>query len=455
MLSKKESVNPAIGPGLARTGDFFLELKKDISREAKIAREIGIFSKEIEKKSNSERDKKSVSEEIKNLKKELKKNSDGVLEKLNRISLVYPIKPQIIPATKIAAREISVEKSRRWIPEFLRFGSKYKISRIEKETLKRIKKKEKDEIIESKKIKKPSFYVGYANKLFSEFSADLIKKYNFRDLQADLIKSNLNFLLRSYFSVLVLTTLISFFVSVVLVGFLLFFNVSATIPFITLSTENLALRFLKTFWLILVLPTTTLLFMYFYPSLEKDSVGQKIEQELPFATINMAAISGSLIDPTKMFSIIISTQEYPYLEKEFTKLLNSMNVLGQDFISALRNSGFNTASPKLSELFNGLATTINSGGDLPRFFAERAETMLFEYNLEKEKSTRAAETFMDIYISVVIAAPMIFMLLLMMMRISGLGIPLSMGAITLIMILGVVGVNIAFLIFLQLKQQNI
>ncbi|MEK6819917.1 MAG: hypothetical protein AABY03_01825, partial [Nanoarchaeota archaeon] len=74
---------------------------------------------------------------------------------------------------------------------------------------------------------------------------------------------------------------------------------------------------------------------------------------------------------------------------------------------------------------------------------------------EREKSTKAAETFMDIYISVVIAAPMILMLLLMMMRISGLGIPLSTGAITLMMILGVVGINMVFLIFLQIKQPNV
>ena len=223
---------------------------------------------------------------------------------------------------------------------------------------------------------------------------------------------------------------------------------------ITLANENLAIRFVKTFWVLIAIPVSTFIFMYSYPSLERDSVGKKIEQELPFATINMAAISGSMIDPTKIFQIIISTGEYTYLEKEFNKLLNSVNVLGQDFISALRNSTFNTASKKLAELFSGLATTINSGGNLPKFFQERAATMLFEYNLEREKATKSAETFMDIYISVVVAAPMILMLLLMMMKISGLGIPLSTGMITLIMILGVAGINMFFLIFLQIKQTN-
>jgi len=115
----------------------------------------------------------------------------------------------------------------------------------------------------------------------------------------------------------------------------------------------------------------------------------------------------------------------------------------------------NTSSKKLAELFNGLATTINSGGDLTKFFEERSNSLLFDYNLEKEKNTKLAETFMDIYISVVIAAPMILMLLLMMMRISGLGVPFSTGAITLMMITGVSFINLIFLTFLHIKQPTV
>ena len=134
--------------------------------------------------------------------------------------------------------------------------------------------------------------------------------------------------------------------------------------------------------------------------------------------------------------------------------MNEINVLGYDLVAALRSSASNSSSKKLADLLNGLATTITSGGSLPEFFDKRAQTLLFEYKIEREKQTRAAETFMDIYISVVIAAPMIFMLLLMMMKISGLGISLSTSMITIIMILGVSMINVFFLIFLNLKQPS-
>jgi len=162
-----------------------------------------------------------------------------------------------------------------------------------------------------------------------------------------------------------------------------------------------------------------------------------------------------MIEPSKIFSVIISTGEYPYLNKEFTKLLNEVNVFGYDLVTALRNIAFNSPSKKLSELLNGLATTITSGGDLSEFFDKRSQTLLFDYRIEREKATKSAETFMDIYISVVIASPMILMLLLIMMKISGLGISLSTTAISLLMVAGVAIVNIIFLVFLQLKQESV
>jgi flagellar protein FlaJ len=185
--------------------------------------------------------------------------------------------------------------------------------------------------------------------------------------------------------------------------------------------------------------------------MERKSLENKLDAELPFATIHMSSISSSLVEPSKIFSIIVATKEYPNLSKEFIKLLNDINIYGYDLVTALRNRSFNSPSKKLAELFSGLSTTITSGGHLPDFFEKRSQTLLFEYRLEREKQSKAAETFMDIYISVVIAAPMILMLLLMMMRISGLGLSLSTGMITIIMVLGVTLINILFLTFLHLK----
>ena len=86
------------------------------------------------------------------------------------------------------------------------------------------------------------------------------------------------------------------------------------------------------------------------------------------------------------------------------------------------------------------------------FFEKRAETLLLNYRLEREKFTKVAETFMDIYISVVIATPMILLLLLVMVSVSGVNVGLNLGQMTLLIIFVVVVVNVIFLWVLGLRQ---
>ncbi|MEN7982292.1 MAG: type II secretion system F family protein [Nanoarchaeota archaeon] len=420
---------------------LFIEFKKIISKEIKIINEINLLLENLEKIKNS-KEKKIVINQINSLKQSLKRINLEIPKILNRFNLPNSlIKSKQISKLKIKNSKENLSKIK---------PPKIKFSPLEKETLKRLKKR-KQKIIK-KKERKASKYVQISNKIFSKTSENILSKKYFKMLKSNLIKANLQFLPKSYFSVILFTTFLSICFAFFLFLFFLFFNISAVLPIITFATEGIASRFTKVFWILFIMPLGTFFMMYFYPSLEAKSSGNKINQELPFAAIHMSSIAGSMIDPSKIFSIILTTKEYPNIEKEFIKLLNEINLLGYDLVTALRNSAINCPSKKLSELFNGIATTINSGGNLAEFFSKRAESLLFEYRIEREKRTRSAETFMDIYISVVIAAPMILMLLLMMMKISGLGIQLSTSMITLIMVLGVTIINIGFLTFLHLKQ---
>jgi len=321
---------------------------------------------------------------------------------------------------------------------------------IEKKVLKRIK--EKKEKITRVKERKPSLYVKYSNKIFSKFSLSLYNGKTFRPIKQDLIHANMSILPVSYISVILFSTLLSLIVALMIFIFLMFIDFTITAPFIVKFSGDYMNRVIRTFWVLFAIPAATFMILYLYPSFEKNSVRIKINRELPFVAIHMSAIAGSMVEPSRIFDIIMSTKEYPAIEKEFTKIINEINIYGYDLVSALRRGAANTSSEKLSDLFNGLATTITSGGNLQKFFDKRAQSLLFDYRLEREKFTRTAETFMDIYISVVIAAPMILMLLLMMIKISGLGISLSIQLITLIMIVSVIVINIIFLTFLQLKQ---
>jgi len=441
------------------------KLGKNILREKKIVGELISLFNHLKNTDNPE-EKRMVSSQITILKKALQKTGQEVINSAEKISLFKPLYPgqktrpsmpakpasisavpakpssltPAVPAKPLISQQALLKKK----------DKKFKPTSLEKLTLQRIKKKEK-KIVE-KKEKKPSRYIKISSKFFYNTSMSFINKGMFRKLKRDLIKSNIEFVPATYVSVIFFTTIVSVIASLFITLFFLFFNLSALPPFITSVEESIGIRFLKIFWILFVIPALTFIFVYVYPSLEKKSLETKINRELPFAAIHMSSISGSMIEPSKIFNIIISTKEYPNLEKEFIKLQNEINIYGYDLVTALRNRSFNSPSRKLADLFNGLATTITSGGNLPEFFKERSQTLLFEHRLEMEKQLKTAETLMDIYISVVIAAPMVLMLVLMMMRISGLGIALSPSMISLVMILAVTLVNIFFLTFLHIKQ---
>ena len=166
----------------------------------------------------------------------------------------------------------------------------------------------------------------------------------------------------------------------------------------------------------------------------------------------MSAISGSGIEPSAIFRIIGLNREYPYLRKEIRKILNQINLYGYDLITALNNASKTAPSENLVELFSGLSTTISSGANLSDFFEKRSEGLLLTYRLEREKYTKVVETFLDIYISIVIAAPMIFLLLLVMISISGIQVGLSSSQLGIVSVLGIGVLNLFFIMFLQLRQ---
>ncbi|MFW6233095.1 MAG: type II secretion system F family protein [Nanoarchaeota archaeon] len=320
--------------------------------------------------------------------------------------------------------------------------SDFSLSPLEKISLKRLRdtktKKSKE------KTKKPNKFIKFSNRTFYNFSKKIINKGYFSVMEREIIKANIQLSLASYVSLLFFSTLISFGV-----GFLVLFFITFLI-----GIDAFLFNILKYSWIVIVIPVITYLFIYFYPSLEKKSIEHKIDNELSFAVINMSAVSSSITNPSDLFKIVSSTGDYPSLEKEFTKIENEVNVYGYDLVTALNDVSFNSPSKKLSELLSGLSTSLTTGGSMREFFKEKAKDFLFEYRLKKEKEAKFAETFMDIYISVVIAAPMIFMLLLIIMKIGGLPIPLSSFDLMMLIIVAVSLINAFFILFLHLKQSN-
>jgi len=111
-----------------------------------------------------------------------------------------------------------------------------------------------------------------------------------------------------------------------------------------------------------------------YPSFKSNIRKVNIDTQLPHAVMYMYALSRG---ETNIIEIIRSVAELPNvygeISKEFSKLLRDMDLLGIDFMSALRNLQEETPSENLHQFIGNLITLIDNGGDITDFFSMQIE----------------------------------------------------------------------------------
>lgn len=363
--------------------------------------------------------KKDVPAEIKQKEEPIKKETNKNIVKISYVS----------PSAK-EKRLVTLNKEDKKI-----FLEKLKIS---EDSLKKIKRKEKPERGNRIEIGRPNFYIKLSNKFFRKTSEKIAPQFN--GISQDLKKGNLNILLSSYLSLALMSTAVSFIAGIIIFLFLLVLDLGNFIHI----------------WIPFGLAGLALTLFYLYPASAASSVQKKITQELPFATIHMAAISGSDIEPTKIFKIISASKEYPNIAKEIHKITTQIELYGYDLVTSLKNVASRTSNKKLSELFSGLATNISTGGELKTYLESKAENFLLDYRLERQKYSEMAGTFMDVYISILIAGPLVLMMMLIIMNVVGLNLGgLGMEAVLLLSVGLIVLVNIIFIAVLNMKQPNV
>ncbi len=418
---------------------MFEQLKKNIEQE----KEILIDIKSIVQSLESERVHKDFFEEsLEPLFDQLRMLNDIVPDLLKESSQIKEedekkgkkkekkskeiVKISYVSKSKKEKKYITLNKKDK--KEFLK---KLKLS---EENFKNIKKiKENQEI-----ALKPNPYATFANKLFRSRVEFLARKMT--GLSSDLKRGNVRFMAPTYISMAILSMLIAGMLGILTYAVLLLLN-----------TSNWTY-----IWVPILLPSFVFAGFYLYPSSEASTVVKKITQELPFATIYMAAVAGSNIEPTKILKIIAESREYKNIGIEMKKVLVQVEIYGFDLVTSLKNVASRTPNKQLSEVFSGIASNISTGGDLKTFLEKKAENFLLDYKLERQKFSELAGTFMDIYISILIAAPLVLMMMFIIMNVAGLGLGgLSINLLLILSILAIIVVNIIFLVVLNIKQPRI
>ena len=288
----------------------------------------------------------------------------------------------------------------------------------------------------------PNQWGETANKYAKAYADLLVERYPnfFKPMFTSFERVQMPFLSRTYISLMLFFSVLSFPLAAVL-----FFLLNLTFQFSLILVG----------FIVLISPLITFAGFYFYPASLEGGRERQIRQELPFALVHMSAVAGSGAQPLSIFELLVNSKEYPELKKEIRKVMNYVNLFGYNLTNALRNVAKSTPSKELKELFNGMISTIDTGGDLRGYLKEKADDELNSYKLDRRKKVEALATYSEIYTAILIAAPLLLVISLAIMNnvggnIGGMNIStIAYSAIGVALPV----LNIGFMLFLTASQK--
>ena len=311
--------------------------------------------------------------------------------------------------------------------------------------LKELSNKQPDDIKEKYTLYERNFYGQLSNQLFKEITTKITKKYPeiFRDLYSNLMISGMKIFSDTYINMAFLSSVLFF---IFLYMFLIvFYGINSLFSIVQ-------------YLFITILGTAGLLAgFYYWPRVVIDGRRKDIKNELPFAIMHMASIAGSGAPLTTTFDTLLKSSEYKALSGEIKRIMNYVNLFGYNLSTALRSVAETTPSKDFKELLNGLRNTIETGGDLRLYLQNKADDTFINYKNDRKKYVETLATYSDIYTAVLIAAPLLFIIVLVLISLVGnkLG-GLDIGFIEKLGIYFIVpAFNIAFIIFLNIVQPEL
>ena len=249
---------------------------------------------------------------------------------------------------------------------------------------------------------------------------------------------------KNYVSLICLSALIGYIASLVVLSVLSF----------TVLEFNILISALILVFFPVIVGASIFIVGIFYPYQKVITRGQSINTNLPFAISHMGAIAASGVPPTAIFKLLSQFKEYDALAEEMEKITRNIEVFGLDPMTAIREVAKRTPSEKFKQLLNGIASTIEGGGNLKVYLKNAGEQSLFVWRTRRQKYLQQLSTYAEFYTGLLIAAPLFLIALFSVMymiqpEIAGFDI-LDLMKISIYVVIP--ALNLAFLVFLQVTQ---
>ncbi len=166
---------------------------------------------------------------------------------------------------------------------------------------------------------------------------------------------------------------------------------------------------------------------YVYPVLNISSKVRKIDSNLPLTANFLAVLASSGMPPERIFRSLANVGDEFGVGDEMRRAIADTELMGLDLSDALKRASNRSASRKFGTLLDGIATTSHMGGDLASYLRDESEKF-------KKLRVTSMKGFLDslagmaeVYVSFMIALPLVLVVMLSVMSFLGGGASLLAG----------------------------
>jgi flagellar protein FlaJ len=177
------------------------------------------------------------------------------------------------------------------------------------------------------------------------------------------------------------------------------------------------------------------LLLVFYPYSKMVERRTKFEIESPFASAYMSILSSAGSPPARVFERMAETASlFGEIGTEVKIIARDIVLFGRGIIEALEAACFRSPSESWSDLLKGTFGTIQSGGDISRYFHEATLSLMELRKTEFERYKEIISRYAVVTNSVLCVGPLLIAIMLCVMGIFGgtlAGVPITILLVVL------------------------
>ncbi len=257
---------------------------------------------------------------------------------------------------------------------------------------------------------------------------------HFSEIHVQLKKGGVLIAFKAYVAFMVLTSIIAFGVAIP-VSFIVFPLLSG-IPM--LSIMNL----LFTLVIAVSVALITLMVMYIYPGMKASNRKGPIDKNLPYIANFLTLLSSSNVPPSVIFESMAKIETLKEVKLEFSNVIRDIEVFGSDLMSSILANAKLTPNDQLGEILQGYVATVRTGGNPTEYLKITTEKVTKDRIGKLDLMLESLAATAEIYIMMLVAAPLLFVVLFVTLGMIGSGTIAGMSMATILYLLTYLGIPI-------------